>query len=77
VTGQVEGMSTIAVVMVDMLNPYDHKDGDFPGKNVKKIVTPLMDLVGKHARPRTSSWSSSMTITAISRRLGRTWSGVR
>jgi nicotinamidase-related amidase len=43
-------MSTIAVVVVDMLNPYAHEDADLLEKSVEKIVTPLAGLIRRAHR---------------------------
>ncbi|MFB4313181.1 cysteine hydrolase family protein [Actinomadura sp. 21ATH] len=38
-------MSTVALVVIDMLNPYEHADADALGNSVEKIVEPLRDLI--------------------------------
>ncbi|MFF5212872.1 cysteine hydrolase family protein [Streptosporangium sp. NPDC000396] len=38
-------METIAMIVMDMLNPYDHDDAETLGKNVEKIVGPLARLI--------------------------------
>lgn len=38
-------MSTAALLVVDMLNPYDHEDADTLADNAAAIVEPLADLV--------------------------------
>jgi len=38
-------MSHTAVLVVDMLNSYQHPDAEVPVPNVEKIIEPLADLV--------------------------------
>ena len=38
-------MSTTALIVIDMINPYDHKDADTLTDNVAQIVAPLHDLL--------------------------------
>jgi nicotinamidase-related amidase len=38
-------MAKTAVVVVDMLNPYDHEDADRLVKSVERIVEPLAELI--------------------------------
>ncbi|GAA3947031.1 cysteine hydrolase [Actinomadura viridis] len=40
-------MSTVALVVIDMMNPYDHEDADLLAASVEKVVEPLRDLVGR------------------------------
>jgi nicotinamidase-related amidase len=40
-------VSTTALIVIDMINPYDHKDADALTKNVEDIVAPLHDLLGR------------------------------
>ncbi|MBA9003954.1 cysteine hydrolase family protein [Thermomonospora cellulosilytica] len=44
-------MSTSALIVIDMLNPYDHEDADVLAGSVEKIVAPLRSLV-ERARDR-------------------------
>ncbi len=44
-------MSRTAVIVIDMLNPYDHQDAEPLTASVEKIVEPLSGLVGR-ARER-------------------------
>ncbi len=39
-------MSAIAVVVIDVLNPYDHEDADDLAANVKPTIEPLTTLIG-------------------------------
>jgi nicotinamidase-related amidase len=44
-------MGRIALVIIDMLNPYEHEDAEQLTRNVAKIVGPLSDLRSRaHAR---------------------------
>ncbi|MFI6509821.1 cysteine hydrolase family protein [Streptosporangium sp. NPDC050855] len=43
-------MRNIAVVVVDMLNPYDHDDADLLEKSVEQIVEPLSGLIRRAHR---------------------------
>jgi nicotinamidase-related amidase len=43
-------MSTTAVIVIDMLNPYEHQDAELLAHNVANIVGPLKELI---ARART------------------------
>jgi nicotinamidase-related amidase len=45
--GEVRVVSTTALIVIDMLNPYEHEDADALAGNVEKIVEPLRDLVGR------------------------------
>ncbi|MCV7061585.1 hypothetical protein H7I76_15970 [Mycolicibacterium vaccae] len=38
-------MSDTAVLVIDMLNDYDHPDAEVLTANVEKIVDPLSDLI--------------------------------
>ena len=40
-------MPSAALLVVDMLNPYDHEDADVLADNAAAIVAPLADLVGR------------------------------
>ncbi|GAA2877654.1 cysteine hydrolase [Streptosporangium fragile] len=40
-------MGKTAVIVVDMLNPYDHEDAELLERNVAKIVRPLAGLIGR------------------------------
>jgi nicotinamidase-related amidase len=40
-------MPTAALLVVDMLNPYDHEDAHALADNVATVVEPLADLVGR------------------------------
>jgi nicotinamidase-related amidase len=40
------GMPSAALLVVDMLNPYDHEDADALADNVAAIVEPLAGLIG-------------------------------
>jgi len=40
-------MSSAALLVVDMLNPYDHEDADVLAGNVAPIVEPLAALIGR------------------------------
>ncbi|MCP2628227.1 cysteine hydrolase [Mycolicibacterium smegmatis] len=44
-------MSGTAVVIVDMLNTYEHEDAELLAPNVEKIIDPLVKLIGE-ARDR-------------------------
>jgi nicotinamidase-related amidase len=44
-------VSTTALIVIDMINPYDHKDADALMDNVAQIVAPLHDLLDQ-ARER-------------------------
>jgi len=41
------GMPSAALLVVDMLNPYDHEDGEQLADHVAEIVKPLADLVAR------------------------------
>ncbi|MEU4829920.1 isochorismatase family cysteine hydrolase [Streptosporangium sp. NPDC023615] len=43
-------MRNIAVVVVDMLNPYDHDDADLLEKSVEQIIEPLSGLIERAHR---------------------------
>jgi nicotinamidase-related amidase len=43
-------MSSTAVVVVDMLNPYDHPDAEQLTRSVEPIVDPLADLAARARR---------------------------
>ncbi|MEO3808255.1 isochorismatase family cysteine hydrolase [Sphaerisporangium sp. B11E5] len=44
-------MGATALIVVDMLNPYDHEDVDLLVKSAERVVPPLARLVGRaHAR---------------------------
>jgi nicotinamidase-related amidase len=43
----IESESAAALLVVDMLNPYDHEDGETLADHVAEIVQPLADLVGR------------------------------
>ncbi|GAA3166138.1 cysteine hydrolase [Planomonospora alba] len=44
-------MSRAALIVMDMLNPYDHEDADLLAESVERIVEPLAGLVGRaHGR---------------------------
>jgi nicotinamidase-related amidase len=38
-------VSTTALIVIDMINPYDHKDADTLAGNVAEIIAPLHDLL--------------------------------
>ena len=60
-------MSDTAVLVVDMLNTYEHEDAEELVPNVAKIIEPLADLVGRaRESDSTSTWCTSTTTTAIS-----------
>jgi nicotinamidase-related amidase len=40
-------MSVTALIVIDMINPYDHQDADLLATNVEKIVDPVRDLIGR------------------------------
>ena len=40
-------MSVTALIVIDMLNPYDHEDAERLACNVEKIVEPLRKLIGR------------------------------
>ncbi|MBG0817718.1 cysteine hydrolase family protein [Planomonospora sp. ID82291] len=40
-------MSTAALIVMDMLNPYDHRDADLLAESVGRIVEPLAGLIGR------------------------------
>ena len=42
-----EGAGRSAVVVVDMLNPYDHEDAEPLTRSVERIIEPLAALVGR------------------------------
>jgi nicotinamidase-related amidase len=44
-------VSTTALIVIDMLNPYEHQDAEVLASSVEKIVEPLGDLIGR-ARER-------------------------
>jgi nicotinamidase-related amidase len=44
-------MSAIALVVIDMINPYDHEDADLLMASVEEIIDPLRDLL-QRARER-------------------------
>jgi nicotinamidase-related amidase len=44
-------MSAVALVVVDMINPYDHEDADLLMASVEEIIDPLRDLL-RRARER-------------------------
>jgi nicotinamidase-related amidase len=44
-------VSTVALIVIDMLNPYGHRDADVLARNVEKMVEPLRGLIGR-ARER-------------------------
>lgn len=44
-------MSAIALIVIDMLNPYEHEDADRLAGSVEKVVEPLADLLTR-ARDR-------------------------
>ncbi|MEA2167357.1 MAG: hypothetical protein QOF76_657 [Solirubrobacteraceae bacterium] len=39
-------MSDLAVVIIDMLNPYEHDDAEALAKNVESIIDPMRGLIG-------------------------------
>jgi nicotinamidase-related amidase len=41
-----------ALVVIDMLNPYDHEDADVLAENVAAIVDPLADLISRSYEDR-------------------------
>jgi nicotinamidase-related amidase len=43
--GMDAGMPSAALLVVDMLNPYDHEDGDTLADNAAATIEPLADLV--------------------------------
>ncbi|SEG40456.1 Nicotinamidase-related amidase [Thermomonospora echinospora] len=45
------GVSTTALIVIDMLNPYEHEDADALADSVEKIVEPLRGLI-ERARER-------------------------
>lgn len=45
------GASATALVVIDMVNPYDHDDADLLTASVERIIDPLCDLV-RRARER-------------------------
>ena len=40
-------MSTTALIVIDMMNPYDHEDADRLIEGVQPIVEPLRELIGR------------------------------
>jgi nicotinamidase-related amidase len=40
-------VSTTALIVIDMINPYDHKDADILTDNVAKIIAPLHELLAR------------------------------
>lgn len=40
-------MPPVAVVVIDMLNPYDHEDADALAASAERIVEPLSDLIAR------------------------------
>jgi nicotinamidase-related amidase len=40
-------VSTTALIVIDMINPYDHKDADTLAGNVAEIIAPLHDLLDR------------------------------
>jgi nicotinamidase-related amidase len=40
-------VSTTALIVIDMINPYDHKDADTLTDNVAKIIAPLQELLDR------------------------------
>jgi nicotinamidase-related amidase len=47
ILGDVRWVSTTALIVIDMLNPYDHEDGERLAANAEKIVKPLRGLIGR------------------------------
>ncbi|MFF3438394.1 cysteine hydrolase family protein [Streptosporangium sp. NPDC002721] len=45
-------MSAVALIVVDMLNPYDHEDADELQKSVEQVVEPLAGLMRRAHRHR-------------------------
>ena len=45
-------MGAVAVIVVDMLNPYDHEDADELQKSVEQIMEPLAGLTRRAHRHR-------------------------
>ncbi|SNT63817.1 hypothetical protein SAMN05216276_110512 [Streptosporangium subroseum] len=45
-------MGAVAVIVVDMLNPYDHEDADTLEKSVEQILEPLAGLMRRAHRHR-------------------------
>jgi nicotinamidase-related amidase len=43
-------MGRTAVIVVDMLNPYEHEDADVLAEAVKQIIDPLSDLLDRAGR---------------------------
>jgi nicotinamidase-related amidase len=40
-------VSTTALIVIDMINPYDHKDADALTDNAAEIIAPLRDLLDR------------------------------
>jgi nicotinamidase-related amidase len=40
-------VSTTALIVIDMMNPYDHEDADPLAAGVEKIIEPLRELIGR------------------------------
>ncbi|MFI0353950.1 cysteine hydrolase family protein [Actinomadura sp. 9N407] len=49
--GQEPDVSTAALIVIDMLNPYEHQDADVLAESVEKMVEPLRGLIAR-ARER-------------------------
>ncbi|MEU8119160.1 isochorismatase family cysteine hydrolase [Spirillospora sp. NPDC049024] len=49
-TGQGTAVSTSALVVIDMLNPYEHEDADALIESVQEVVDPLRGLLEKARR---------------------------
>jgi nicotinamidase-related amidase len=45
-------VSTTALVVIDMINPYDHEDADLLMTSVEEIIDPLCDLLGRAREDR-------------------------
>ncbi|GII75833.1 isochorismatase [Sphaerisporangium rufum] len=43
-------MATTALIVIDMLSPYDHQDADLLAKSAEEVVPPLADLVARARR---------------------------
>jgi nicotinamidase-related amidase len=44
-------VNATALIVIDMMNPYDHEDADLLTAGVEKIIEPLRDVIGR-ARER-------------------------
>ena len=59
-------MADVTVLVIDMMNAYQHPHAELLIPNVAKIVEPLADLSRASATATTSTWSTSTTTTKTS-----------